>query len=170
MIMKPDASKQHKPGDVRGDREASAQDNGLCRCNCELIFNNLEDVPANPPMHFCNPLCEQAWITRVAKLTRQARLASGAWQMTASDKCQQDRGARLADRILVVLAGASNAEAGTALMLAAIATAYWRTSDATTRLQAVDEFWRQARELVQREDIIKQIEAAISWTLQVERS
>jgi hypothetical protein len=156
--------------DTASDCEASAQDNGPCRCNCELTFNSLEDAPANLAMHFCNPLCEQGWVDRVAKLTRQARLASGARQVTASDKPPQDRGARLADRILAVLAGASNAEAGTALTLVAIAVAYWRTSDATTRLQAVDEFWRQGRELVQREDIIKQIEAAITWTLQVERS
>jgi hypothetical protein len=83
---------------------------------------------------------------------------------------QQDRGAWLADRILAVLTGASNAEAGTALMLATIAAAYWGASDATTRLQAVDEFWRQVRELVQREDTIKRIEASITWALQVERS
>jgi hypothetical protein len=156
--------------DTASDCEAVVQDNGLCRCNCELSFKSLEDAPANLPMHFCNPLCEQGWITRVAKLARQARIASGARQMTTSDKHPQDRGAQLADRILAVLAGASNAEAGTALMLAAIASAYWSTSDATTRLQAVDEFWRQVRELVQREDIIKRIEASITWALQVERS
>jgi hypothetical protein len=156
--------------DTASDCEAVVQGNSPCRCNCELSFKSLEDAPANLPMHFCNPLCEQGWIARVAKLARQARIASGTRQMTTSDKPPQDRGARLADRILAVLAGASNAEAGTALMLAAIASAYWRTSDATTRLQAVDEFWRQVRELVQREDIIKQIEASITWTLQVERS
>jgi hypothetical protein len=121
-------------------------------------------------MHFCNPLCEQDWITRVAKLARQARIASGARQMTTSDKHPQDRGARLADRILAVLAGAGNAEAGTALMLAVTALAYWNAADATTRLQAVDEFWRQVRELVQREDTIKRVEASITWALQVERS
>jgi hypothetical protein len=153
--------------DTAFDREASAQDNGPCRCNCELSFKSFEDVPANLPMHFCNPLCEQGWITRVAKLARQARNASAARQMTTS---QQDRGAWLADRILAVLAGASNAEAGTALMLAVIAAAYWSTSDATTRLRVVDEFARQVRELVQREDTIKRIEASITWALQVERS
>jgi hypothetical protein len=156
--------------DTAFDREASAQDNGLCRCNCELSFKSLEDAPANLPMHFCNPLCEQGWITRVAKLARQARNASGARQMTTGNKRQQDRGAWLADRILAVLAGAGNAEAGTALMLATIASAYWSTSDATTRLQAVDEFARQVRELAQREDTIARIEASITWALQVERS
>jgi hypothetical protein len=156
--------------DTAFDCEASAQDNGPCRCNCELAFNNLEDAPANLPMHFCNPLCEQGWITRVAKLARQARIASAARQMTTGNKRQQDRGAWLADRILAVLAGASNAEAGTALMLATIASAYWSTSDATTRLRVVDEFARQVRELAQREDTIKRIEASITWALQVERS
>jgi hypothetical protein len=153
--------------DTASDCEAVVQGNGPCRCNCELSFKSLEDAPANLPMHFCNPLCEQGWITRVAKLARQARNASAARQMTTS---QQDRGAWLADRILAVLAGASNAEAGTALMLAVIAAAYWSTSDATTRLRVVDEFARQVRELVQREDTIKRIEASITWALQVERS
>jgi hypothetical protein len=153
--------------DTASDCEAVVQGNGPCRCNCELSFKSLEDAPANLPMHFCNPLCEQDWITRVAKLARQARNASAARQMTTS---QQDRGAWLADRILAVLAGASNAEAGTALMLAVIAAAYWSTSDATTRLRVVDEFARQVRELVQREDTIKRIEASITWALQVERS
>jgi hypothetical protein len=100
MIMKPDASKQHKPGGVLGEHRI-------------------------------------VWLT---------------------------------NSILAVLARADSAEAGTALMLAAIASAYWSASDATTRLQAVDEFARQVRELAQREDIIKRIEASITWALQVERS
>ena len=90
--------------------------------------------------------------------------------MTIGNKRQQDRGAWLADRILAVLVGADSAEAGTALMLAVTALAYWNAADATTRLRVVDEFARQVRELAQREDTIKRIEASITWALQVERS
>jgi len=170
--MKPDASKHHKPGSVRGDREAIAHGNGPCRCNCELSFKSLEDAPADLAMHFCNPFCEQGWITRssAANPTRPRQDASGARQMTASNKRQQNRGARLADGILAVLAGAGSGEAGTALMLAVIASAYWSAPDTTTRLQVVDEFTRQMRELVQREDTIARTEASITRVLQVQRS
>jgi acyl-CoA reductase-like NAD-dependent aldehyde dehydrogenase len=76
----------------------------------------------------------------------------------------------LTNSILAVLARADSAEAGTALMLAVIASAHWRTSDATTRLRAVDEFAQQVRELAQREDTIARIEDSITWALEVERS
>jgi len=84
--------------------------------------------------------------------------------MTDND-IQQDRVVQLTVSVLAALAGADSAEANTALMLAVIASAYWRTSDAATRLQAVDEFTQQVRELAQREDTIKRIEASITWVL-----
>jgi hypothetical protein len=66
--------------DTAFDCEAVVQGNGPCRCNCELSFNNLEDAPANLPMHFCNPFCEQDWIARstAAKPARQAPDEAGA--------------------------------------------------------------------------------------------
>ena len=85
--------------------------------------------------------------------------------MADNDKFQQDRAVQLTVSVLAALAGADSAEANTALMLAVIASAYWRTSDAATRLQVVDEFTQQVRELVQREDTIKRIEASITWAL-----
>jgi hypothetical protein len=85
--------------------------------------------------------------------------------MTDNDKFQQDRAVQLTVSVLAALAGADSAEANTALMLAVIASAYWHTPDAATRLQAVDGFARQVRELVQREDTIKRIEASITWAL-----
>ena len=95
---------------------------------------------------------------------------SGGGTVTDNDKFRQGRVVQLTNGILAVLAGAHSAEADTALTLAVIASVYWRTSDAATRLQVVDEFTQQVRELVQREDVIKQIEASITWALQVERS
>ena len=64
MIMNPDASKQHKPGDPLSYREAIAHGDGPYCWNCELTFKSLEDAPADLPMHFCNPFCEQDWVTR----------------------------------------------------------------------------------------------------------
>jgi hypothetical protein len=64
MIIKPDASKQHKPGDVLGYREAIAHGDGPHCWNCELGFESLEDAPVDLPLHFCSPLCKQDWITR----------------------------------------------------------------------------------------------------------
>ena len=62
MIVKPDASKQHKPGDVLAHQEP---DYYGPRCwNCELSFKSLEDAPADLPMHFCSPFCKQDWDTR----------------------------------------------------------------------------------------------------------
>jgi hypothetical protein len=58
--MKPDASKQHKPGDVLQEPDYY----GPHCWNCELEFKSLEDAPADLPMHFCSPLCERDWVTR----------------------------------------------------------------------------------------------------------
>ena len=63
-MKKPDASKQHKPGSVLGYQEAIAYGDGPYCWNCELTFNSLEDAPADLPLHFCTPLCEQEWATR----------------------------------------------------------------------------------------------------------
>jgi len=90
--------------------------------------------------------------------------------MIDNNKYQQHRVVQLTNSILAVLAGADSAEASAALTLAVIASAHWHTSDAATRLQAVDGFAQQVRELVQREGIIEQIEASITWALEVERS
>ena len=60
VIMKPDANKQHKPSHVLGDIDYYGP-----RCwNCELEFKSLEDAPPDLPIHFCNPLCRQEWMTR----------------------------------------------------------------------------------------------------------
>ena len=75
----------------------------------------------------------------------------------------QARVVKLADGILAILAGADGAEADTALTLAVVASMYWGTSDAATRLQAADGFTRQVRELIQREDIIEWVKASIIW-------
>jgi len=85
--------------------------------------------------------------------------------MTDSNKLQQDRIVRLTDGILRALTGADSTEADTALTLAVVASAYWRTSDAATCLQAADGFAQQVRELVQHKDIIERIEALITRAL-----
>jgi hypothetical protein len=63
-MKKPDASKQHKPGDVFGHEEAIAYGDGPYCWNCELTFNSLEDAPPDLPLHFCTPFCKQDWMTR----------------------------------------------------------------------------------------------------------
>ena len=63
-IMKPDASKQHRPGNVLGHREAIEYGDGPYCWNCELTFESLEDAPPDLPIHFCNPQCEREWVTR----------------------------------------------------------------------------------------------------------
>jgi hypothetical protein len=177
MIMKPDASKQYESDDIL-DYQGNDY-SGLC-WNCELAFKSLEDAPADLPLCFCSPLCKQDWVTRqplqnlLDKRSRRSLIMSadigksspsGGRAVTDNDKFRQGRVAQLTNSILAILAGANSAEADTALTLAVIASVYWRTSDAATRLQVVDEFTRQVRELVQREDVIKQVEASITWTL-----
>ena len=78
---------------------------------------------------------------------------------------KRDRIARLTDGILAALTGADSAEADTALALAVVASAYWRTPDAAMCLQAADGFAQQVRELVRHEDIIERIEALITRAL-----
>jgi len=64
-IMKPDASKQHKPGGIIGSRETITYvDGGLYCWNCELSFKSMEDAPPDLPIHFCNPLCAEEWTSR----------------------------------------------------------------------------------------------------------
>jgi len=64
-MSKPDASKQHKPGGIIGNRETIAYvDGGLYCWNCELSFKSMEDAPPDLPVHFCNPLCAQEWTSR----------------------------------------------------------------------------------------------------------
>jgi hypothetical protein len=62
-IMKPDASKQHKPGGVAWSSAYYGDDGPFC-WNCELTFKSLEDAPPDLPMHFCDPICRQEWTTR----------------------------------------------------------------------------------------------------------
>ena len=172
MIMKPDASKQHELVDILSYREAIAHGDGPYCWNCELGFESLENAPADLPLYFCSPLCKQDWVTRqpLQNLLDKRRTKQERSKMTDNDKFQQGRVAWLTNGILAVLAGADSAEASTALILAVIASAHWRTSDATARLQVVDGFAQQVRELAQCEDTIKRIEASITWALQVERS
>ena len=63
MIMNPDASKQHKPGDPLSYREAIAHGDGPYCWNCELTFKSLEDAPPDLPLHFCSPWCREEWMT-----------------------------------------------------------------------------------------------------------
>src|SRR5262249_1262164 len=155
MIVKPDASKQYKPDDVLDYQEDDYS--GLC-WNCELDFKSLEDAPADLPLRFCSLLCKQDWVTRqplqnlLNKRSRRSLIMSadigkfspsGGGTVTDNDKFRQGRVVQLTNSILAVLAGAHSADADTALTLAVIASVYWRTSDAATRLQVVDEFTQQ---------------------------
>src|SRR6516165_5306892 len=151
MIMKPDASKQHELVDILSYREAIAHGDGPYCWNCELGFESLENAPADLPLYFCSPLCKQDWVTRqpLQNLLDKRRTKQERSKMTDNDKFQQGRVAWLTNGILAVLAGADSAEASTALILAVIASAHWRTSDATARLQVVDGFAQQVRELAQ---------------------
>jgi len=90
--------------------------------------------------------------------------------MTSDDKAQQARVIRLTDGILAILAGADSAEADTALTLAVVASICGRAPDATTRLRATEIFSQQARELMQREDIVAWIKASITRVPRAERS
>jgi hypothetical protein len=63
-MTKPDANKQHKPGDVLGYLDAQAYGDGPFCWNCELSFESMEDAPPDLPVHFCTPLCERDWATR----------------------------------------------------------------------------------------------------------
>ena len=63
VTMKPDASKQHKPGDIFGCREAIDYGDGPYCWNCELEFKSLEDAPPDLPIYFCNPHCKRSWMT-----------------------------------------------------------------------------------------------------------
>jgi len=87
--------------------------------------------------------------------------------MTSDDKAQQARVIRLTDGILAILAGADSA---TALTLAVVASICGRAPDAATRLRATEIFSQQARELMQREDIVAWIKASITRVPRAERS